>query len=68
MSKANAARRRKIADARPATGDAPTPNGRLGAEHPLADSVGAFADDPLWELMMEEIQKHRLAEDADPTR
>ena len=40
----------------------------LGENHPLARTLGAFANDPMWDLVMEEIRKIRAAEDADPTR
>jgi hypothetical protein len=35
----------------------------MGNEHPLAGTLGAFADDPAWEFMLEEIR--RLREQGD---
>jgi hypothetical protein len=33
-------------------------------EHPLAGTLGAFADDPAWDLMLEEIRRLRAEADA----
>jgi hypothetical protein len=33
--------------------------GPLIADHPLADVIGAFKDDPMLDAMLENIQEHR---------
>lgn len=40
----------------------------LGKNHPLANAIGAFANDPGWDDMMEEIRKLRQAIDEAPSR
>ena len=40
----------------------------LGRNHPLANTLGAFANDPGWDDMMDEIRKLRQALDEDPSR
>lgn len=44
--------------------DKPAEQALMPETHPLADVVGAFADDPLWEEFLEEMERSRREIDA----